>query len=163
MYHIWMQPNFGSWMFSFAGFISEVVIHVWSEHPSCLHQEIGQILMRQCGARHQEPGQYGIMPPYNLLHGFTIWLQDYTVLTAQHSLGWNSCWISVAAAPWARASRSRAGMSRPGQLIEPSRAVGSGALSRAEPSRSARSGWAACKPQFTGLYLRLFICGAMLA
>jgi len=42
--------------------------------------------------------------------------------------------ISVAAAPQARASRSQAGTSRPGQLVEPSRAMGTGGLSQAKLS-----------------------------
>jgi len=51
--------------------------------------------------------------------------------------------LSVAAAPRAGASWSRAGTSRPGQLVELSRAVGTGTLSRAGLSQPARSGSAA--------------------
>jgi len=54
---------------------------------------------------------------------------------------------SVAAALWAGASRSQASMSQPGQLVEPSRAVGTGALSRAELSQPAWAGSSCCRPQ----------------
>ena len=56
-----------------------------------VHQEIGQIPTRQRGARDQEPGRYGIVPPYDLLRGVTIQLQGYTILAAQYSLICNSC------------------------------------------------------------------------
>jgi len=61
---------------------------------------------------------------------------------------------SVAAAPQAGASRSRASTSQPEQLVEPSRAVGSW-LKAAEPLQTTH--WQlACTSV-------LFICGAMLA
>ena len=66
-------------------------IPLWLLSKVSLHQKFGQIPTRQCGARNQEPGWYGIVPPYDLLHGVTIQLQDYTILAAQYSLVCNSC------------------------------------------------------------------------
>jgi hypothetical protein len=64
-------------------------------HTTMSHQEFGKIRMRQCGTRNPEPDRCEIVPPYDPLRVVMIWLQVYTILTAQYNLVCDSCRIVI--------------------------------------------------------------------